>query len=343
MPKSNPSSCPELTNSNGSGERGVILTQVGAADGDGEDDETKIMSRSESGPRETIVMPRSRKAFTSCVGNPSMDSTWAQSGGQASRRVTNAASRQEWRWRRVVVVKWWKKKIAQPSSSVGVNRPRNTSYTERHTRILFQFQRLTKTAVFVTARNRRGAKNLRLSLTGWISAQYKNYIDSEVCGVANLLTCSRGGKFQVYDGENRQMRGGICARRNISNKRGVQKTWEPTSSSSLSFPLLNSMGGICRGKLSDKHMHPFIVLVIGLGNLNRAVDVDFRNLELGPSLNIWNPDKSRAEEREKKSITHRTAAALVASLSVPAEAIAWEAGWGLENGGSNLGKEAKEN
>jgi hypothetical protein len=72
-------------------------------------------------------------------------------------------------------------------------------------------------------------------------------------------------------------------------------------------------------------MHPFIVLVIGLGNLNRAVDVDFRNLELGPSLNIWNPDKSRAEEREKKSITHRTAAALVASLSVPAEAIAWEA------------------
>ncbi|KAJ7757287.1 hypothetical protein B0H14DRAFT_3598917 [Mycena olivaceomarginata] len=33
-------------------------TRVGAADGDGEDGETTIMSRSESGPRETTVMPR---------------------------------------------------------------------------------------------------------------------------------------------------------------------------------------------------------------------------------------------------------------------------------------------
>jgi hypothetical protein len=39
-------------------------------------------------------------------------------------------------------------------------------------------------------------------------------------------------------------------------------------------------------------------LVIGLGNFNGAVDVDLRNLELEPSLNIWNLDKLRAEGRK---------------------------------------------
>jgi hypothetical protein len=39
-------------------------------------------------------------------------------------------------------------------------------------------------------------------------------------------------------------------------------------------------------------------LFIGLGNFNRAADIDLRNFELEPSLSIWNPDKFRAEERK---------------------------------------------
>jgi hypothetical protein len=50
--------------------------------------------------------------------------------------------------------------------------------------------------------------------------------------------------------------------------------------------------------VSNKHIHLFIVFVIGLSNL--AIDVDLMNLELDPYLNIWNLDKSRAEERKRK-------------------------------------------